>query len=95
MKTKDFIRQVIKNEELASKMRNSSSTEEIYQIAKDNGVTDDQKQFFQAMKQFRDEMSKLDSDDLGTLTDSASTTEIVSAVSTWTGAAAAAASAAV
>lgn len=94
MTTKGFIDKLKNDRKLAEKMSNVSSADEAYRIAKDNGVTDNQKTFFQEMKMFRDEVSKITPEDMGTLVGNASTSEIVSAVSTWTGAAAAAGAAA-
>lgn len=95
MKTNEFINKLKNDSELAVKLANVCSLEEAYQIAKEKGVTDDKETFCQEMKAFRDEVSKITKEDMGTLVGSASTSEIVSAVSTWTGAAAAAGSAAV
>ena len=95
MKTNELINKLRNDSELAVKLANVCSLEEAYQIAKENGVTDDQETFCQEMKAFRDKVSKITEKDMGTLLGGSSTSEVVSAVSTWTGAAAAAGSAAV
>ncbi len=95
MKTIDFINKLKSDNQLAEKLANVSSMDEAYQLALDNKVTDSKDTFCQEMKTFRNEISKITPEDTHELVGSASTTEIVSAVSTWTGAAAAAGSAAV
>lgn len=95
MKTNEFINKLKDDSQLAEKLSNVYSLEEAYQIAKDNNVADDKETFCQEMREFREEVSKITPEDTLDLVGSASTSEIVSAVSTWTGAAAAAGSAAV
>lgn len=95
MNTHEFINKFKDNNQLAREMANVTSLEEAYEIAKKNKVTDDKETFCQEMCAFRNELAKITPEDLNDLVGGASTTEIVSAVSTYTGAAAAAASAAV
>lgn len=95
MKTNEFIKKLKNDIELAKKLSNVFSVEEAYQIAKDNGVTDDKDAFCQEMSKFREEVSKITLEDTHDLVGCTSTSEIVSAVSTCIGAAATAASAAV
>lgn len=95
MKTSEFINKLKNDSQLAGKLANVYSLEEAYEIAKKNNVSDDKNTFCQEMRTFREEVSKITPEDTNELVGSASTSEIVSAVSTWTGAAAAAASAAV
>lgn len=94
MKTNDFINSLKENQDLARKLIHASSPDEAYKIAKETGVTDDSNTFFAEMKKFKDTVTTISPEEMGSLVNSASTSEIVSAVSTWIGAAAAAASAA-
>lgn len=93
MKTKDFINTLKENEDLAKKLTHVKNADEAYEIAKENGVTDDSDTFIAEMKKFKDTVTTISPDELGSLVNAATTSEIVSAVSTWIGAAAAAASA--
>ncbi len=95
MKTNEFINKLKDDSQLAEKLSNVCSLEEAYQIAKENKVSDDKETFCNEMRKFREEVSKITPEDTQELVGSSSTTEIVSAISTWTGAAAAAGSAAV
>lgn len=95
MDTNKFINKLKQDSQLAVELANVCSLDEAYQVAQKNGVTDDKEKFCQTMKNFRNEVSKITEEDMGTLVGNSTTSEIVSAVSTWTGAAAAAGSAAV
>lgn len=95
MDTNKFINKLKQDSQLAVELSNVCSLDEAYQVAQKNGVTDDKEKFCQTMKNFRNEVSKITEKDMGTLVGNSTTSEIVSAVSTWTGAAAAAGSAAV
>lgn len=95
MTTREFINKLKDDSQLAEELANVTSVDEAYEIAKKNNVTDDKETFCQEMRTFNEEVSKITPEDTGVLVGSASTTEIVSAVSTFTGAAATAASAAV
>lgn len=95
MDTNKFINKLKQDSQLAVELSNVCSLDEAYQVAQKNGVTDDKEKFCQTMKNFRNEVSKITEEDMGTLVGNSTTSEIVSAISTWTGAAAAAGSAAV
>lgn len=95
MDTSKFINKLKNDSQLAVELANVCSLDEAYQVAQKNGVTDDKDTFCQTMKEFRDEISKITEEDMGNLVGSSTTSEIVSAISTWTGAAAAAGAAAV
>lgn len=95
MDTNKFINKLKQDSQLAVELSNVCSLDEAYQVAQKSGVTDDKEKFCQTMKNFRNEVSKVTEKDMGTLVGNSTTSEIVSAVSTWTGAAAAAGSAAV
>lgn len=94
MKTIEFINKIKNDNQLAEKLANVNSLDEAYQLALDNKVTDSKDTFCQEMNAFRKEVSKITPEDSHELVGSL-TTEILSAVSTWTNAAAAAGSAAV
>ena len=88
MSTKDFIA-TLKDESLAKKMSEAKSPKEAYAIAKANGVTDSFDEFANEMKKLKN-AGELSEDDLESVAGGASTTEIISAVSTTVGAAASA-----
>lgn len=94
MTTKEFVNTLSKKQDIALKLSKAESPDEAYKIAREDGVTDDQNTFSQEMKAFRDSVGKVSQEEMGMLMGSASTSEIVSAVSTWVGASAAAGSAA-
>lgn len=95
MTTIEFIKQ-LDNEhtDLVHNMKSAKSIDEAYQIACEEGVTDKKEDFSLEMKKFNDAVNKINKNDLENVLGSASTTEIVSAVSTYTAVAASAASAA-
>ena len=95
MNTKDFIKKLNNDLELAKRVAVAGSPDEAYAIAKKEGVKDDKDTFRNTMEAFRKEMHSVSPSEKEILVGNASTTEIVSAVSTCVGAAASAASAAV
>ncbi len=94
MTTKDFIAK-LNDPDLVKKMETVTSPEEAFAIAKENGVTDSFEEFMNEMSALKEATGELSDDDLEAVAGGASTTEIVSAVSTTVQATATAASAAV
>lgn len=93
MTTKDFITK-LNNADLVKKMSDAKSPKEAYDIAKANGLSDGYDAFVKEMEKLKADTGELSDDDLQAVAGGASTTEIVSAVSTTAGSAATAASAA-
>ena len=93
MTTREFIKK-LENGELRNKMVNVKKPEEAYKIARNEGVTDSSEEFVKTMKEFNNAVNNISEKELNNVLLGASTSEIVSAVSTYTGAAAAAAAAA-
>lgn len=94
MKTKEFINKLRDNDELARRVANAENPEQAYEIAKETGVTDSKEVFCKEMKAFKKAVVEMEQSELEVILGSTSTTEVVSAVSTYIGAAAAAGSAA-
>ncbi len=95
MNTYGFIKKLNEDTELAKELAAVGSTDEAYDIAKKAGVTDSRETFCDAMEKFRKAVHSTSPEEKELLVGKASTSEIVSAVSTYVGAAASAASAAV
>lgn len=95
MITRDFIKKLNSDTALAQKLAAAGNQDKAYDIARAEGVSDDKDTFCKTMEAFRKEIHAVSPEEKELLVGSASTSEIVSAVSTCVGAAASAASAAV
>lgn len=63
MTAKEFVEEMVKNEELTQKMADCKKPEEAYEIAKEAGVTDDYDAFVKYMTELNEQMSQELSDD--------------------------------
>lgn len=94
MKTKEFIQKAVTNKDLRNQMQEAKNVDQAYNIAVAQGVTDSKDIFVSEAKKVMSAINNITESDFSTVLSSASTSEIVSAVSTYTAAAATAASAA-